>query len=147
LKVVGWDEIASVGSFEGSLSHLRFTLRHVAEETQLVHAVHPIPPHWLYNGSGQGIVDKVVDEDDVIETVVVTIFVIVLVEVVVEVEVLDEVLVEAGTVTYTVLVDVEVGVGVTVMVITAIQDRKVSYLPSFFTRAAERRQRRRHQRK
>ena len=66
-----------------------------------------------------------------IETVVVTIFVIVLVEVEVEVEVLDEVLVEAGTVTYTVLVDVEVGVGVTVMVITAIQDREVSYLPPF----------------
>jgi hypothetical protein len=98
-----------------------------------VHAVHPIPPHWLYNGSGHGIVDKVVDEEDVTETVVVTIFVIVLVEVEVEVEVevLDEeVLVEAATVTYTVLVDVEVGVEVTVMVITATQDRKVSYLPS-----------------
>ena len=97
----------------------------------MLHPVHPIPPHWLYNGSGQGVVDKVVDEVDVIETVVVTIFVIVLVEVEVEVEVLDEVLVEAGTVTYTVLVDVEVGVGVTVMVITAIQDREVSYLPPF----------------
>jgi hypothetical protein len=108
-----------------------------------VHPVHPIPPHWPYNGSGQGVVDKVVDEVDVIETVVVTIFVIVLVEVVVEVEVLDEVFVEAGTVTYTVLVDVEVGVGVTVMVITAIQDRKVSYLPSIFTHATQRWQRRR----
>jgi len=118
---------------------LRFWLRHVAEETQLVHAVHPIPPHCPYNGSGQGVVvDKVFDEVDVIETVVVTIFVIVLVEVVVEVEVLDDVLVEAGTVTYTVLVDVEVEVGVTVMVITAIRDRKVSYLPSIFTHAAQR---------
>jgi hypothetical protein len=111
-------------------------LRHVAVETQFVHPVHPTPPHWAYNGSGQGVVDKVVDEVDVIETVVVTIFVIVLVEVDVEVEVLDEVLVEAGTVTYTVLVDVEVGIGVTVMVMTAIQDQKVNYLPSVFTHAA-----------
>jgi hypothetical protein len=82
-----------------------------------------------------------------IETVVVTIFMIVLVEVVVETEVLDEVLVEAGRVTYTVLVDAEVGVGVTVIVITAIRDRKVSYLPSLFTHAAQRWQRRRYQRK
>ena len=93
----------------------------------------------MYNGSGQGTVDKVVDEEDVIETVVVTIFVIVPVEVVVEVEVLlDDVLVGAATVTYMVLVEVEVGVGVTVTVITAVQDRNVSFLPFIFSPAAER---------